>query len=214
MLCENNIFIVIMSLQRFILLFVFLYFFFIINFQVNGTLSIAKTRKAQHMRPSTSTAIHNNENVHIRSGSSSSFSDVSLAEHKVLESNPIASKSILKEADNQPLIEKTKSVGFINSVNLRDVSMATHNDVNINPTQDGVFARVRNAMKYVSMAIAGSAIAAGGIVIGREFDNNNNNNTNQTSTSNIITNSHSVITTDTNTIQRARSDFDNIVNDI
>lgn len=207
-----------MSPQRLFIVFVFLYFFFEIKFQVEGTLSssptITKTRRTQSIRPSTSN--RNTENTHIKSDSLSSFlssaSDTSLTRHKVADSHPIASTSVLKEVDLHPLIGKTKSTGFINSANLRDTSVPTHNGVNIIPTRDGVFARVRTALKYAGIAVAGSAIAAGGFVYGQEINNTHNNNTNQTSNTNIVTSSHSVITTDTNIIQRTRNDFDNIEN--
>lgn len=175
-----------MALQRFTLLFIFLYFFFAISFHVKGTFSatsIARARRVHSHRQTT----QNNLNIHTQSGSLSSFSsaasDSSLTGGKITNSEPIASTSSakknertgFKEADLRPLVDNKKQVTFLDSVNLDEASAATHSaDGDINPSRDGVFARVRSALiAFGASAAVGGAIGVGGVVIDRQFIHNN-----------------------------------------
>lgn len=69
---------------------------------------------------------------------------------------------LLFESERQPMIERTENVRFMESVDLGEASQATHTNGNINPTRDGVFARVRSAvLRYGAAAAVGSAIGVG-----------------------------------------------------
>lgn len=182
-----------MSLRHFILIFVFCTFVFTNNVQVKGMLSassITKARRTQSMRPLTFHRTENKLNTRTQSGSlssiSSSASTSSLSEHKATDSHPIPSTSSrkqidgtsFKEVDLHPLVEKTKQVSFISSVNLNEASVSTHSDGQINPTREGVHARVRSALLRYGSAIAiGTAISAAGVVIDQRFIHNNNTET-------------------------------------
>lgn len=175
-----------MSLQRLILTFVFCASIVTINHQVEGMLT-AKIRRTQSLRPRTIQRAENLLNVNTQSGSLSSISSFAststLSELQAAESQPIASASSRKQIDSarfknvdlHPLAEKTKHVSFINSVNLDEASASTYSDGHIDPSRDGVFARVRNTLlRYGSAAALGTAIGAGGVVIDQHFFHNNN----------------------------------------
>lgn len=222
-----------MMLQHVNLVFVYSYLF-IVNFQADGTLSpstLAKTRRTQSMRPLST--VHRTENI-LRTQSdtlsaiSSSSLDLSMTGSEIIDSRPIASSSssarqidtsVLKEVELTPLIEKTKRVNFINTPNLHEASVATYSDGNINPARDsawctfrpGVLSRVKKILQYGSLALAGSAIGAGGVKFAQSL-NENKNKKNQTFTSTTVSNGHNVITTDTNSVQRTKTDFDNLEN--
>lgn len=187
-----------MSLQRIILVLVLLYCCFsVIDFQVGGTLtgsSMLKTRRTQSMRPLTSHT-HKTENTGLgktqtqsRSSISSSASTAPLTEIKAADSEPIPSTSSLsgiqidstslKEVDHRQLSERTRHTSLIESIDLNDPSISTHSDGSINPSRDGVFARVRNTiLRYGSAGVIGAAVGVGGFELKKHFfaDNNNNN---------------------------------------
>lgn len=212
-----------MMLQHVNLVFVYSYLF-IVNFQADGTLSpstLAKTRRTQSMRPLST--VHRTENI-LRTQSdtlsaiSSSSLDLSMTGSEIIDSRPIASSSssarqidttVLKEVELAPLIEKTKRVNFINTPNLHEASVATYSDGNINPARDGVLSRVKKILQYGSLALAGSAIGAGGVKFAQSL-NENKNKKNQTFTSTTVSNGHNVIITDTNSVQRTKTDFDDL----
>lgn len=178
-----------MSLKRFILVFVLLCSFSAIDFQVEGALSMAKTRRTQSMRLLTSHKTENNIKTHTQSGSESAGS--SLTELRAPNSHPIASTSTGKkfdsttfeEVDLTPLVEQARRTGFINSINLNEASSSTHSNGNINPARDGVFARIRSAMlRHGTAGVIGSAIGVGGFEIKKklfpgEFNDTHVNNT-------------------------------------
>lgn len=150
--------------------------------QVESTLATtgAKVRRTQAFRvPS-----YNSElNPKTRLGSSKST-----ASHTVeSESRPIASTSAIQpeidvhfyeqETFLQPLIEgKSKRVRINSSPNLHDPMAMTQSD-HIDPTRDGVFARM---VRHGSSVAIGSAIGVGGLAAKQFlFQNNNNNNITQ-----------------------------------
>lgn len=178
-----------MLLQRKTLVLVFLYFFSVHEFQVEGTLSsMAKTRRTQSMRPLASHKTNgNNLETHSQSGSQSSFSSASTATElhaPAVGSQPIASTSIgkqfastsFKEVDLRPLTDNLQHTRQLSSISLHDASIATHSDGgNIDPTRHGVFARVRSTMqRYGSAVVIGAAVGVGGIEAYNHFFPGNN----------------------------------------
>lgn len=165
-----------MASQQLILIFVCCTIFLNTNFQVNGMFS-AGIRRTQSMRPiQTGSKL----NTNTRSGSLSSFSSASsLPELKIGESEPVATTSSrrqidgtsLKEVDLHPLVKKTKPVRFnLNEASINEASASTHSGANINPSRDGVQARVRSALLQFSAAVGiGTAIGAAGVVIDQRF---------------------------------------------
>lgn len=165
-----------MASQCVILIFICCTFLLNNNFPVNGMFS-AGIRRTQSIRP---IQTGNKLNTNTRSGSLSSFSSVSsLPEIKLAESEPIASTSSrrqidgtsLREADLHPLVKKAKPVRFnLNEASVNEASSSTHSGVNINPSRDGVQARVRSALLQFSAAVGiGTAIGAAGVVIDQRF---------------------------------------------
>lgn len=137
---------------------------------MSSSSSLATVRRMQPMRTPAA-----------RSGSVSSFSssasETSSKQHTI-ESEPIQSTSTGKrskitemvEEDLQPMIGSPKHVSFMQTVDLCEASIATHSYGNIDPTRDGVFARVRSVvLRFGVAASIGTAVGAGGVVIGRQF---------------------------------------------
>lgn len=156
--------------------------------EVNGTLpsALASIRRNQPIRLPESYKINGVQRTHSRSGSVSSFSPSqskhSMREHHTIESEVEPSTSTgkrgdvrdFKEVELEPIIESSKHVSFIKSVDLSDASTATHSHGNINPIRDGVFARVRSAvLRFGAAVVVGTAVGAGGAVIDRQFIHTN-----------------------------------------
>lgn len=155
--------------------------------QVESAFSAAKVRRTQSVRlPS-----YNSELIpKTRPASTSSIT--STASHKVeFESKSASTSSFQPEIDQhqhhhhqetalKPLLEgesNSKHVRFMGSASLIDPNAGTQSE-NIDPTRDGVFARVRNRMlRYGSGAVIGSAIGAGGLAAKQLLFQNNNNTT-------------------------------------
>lgn len=108
-----------------------------------------------------------------RNASPSSSSASSAFSLKAAEMKPFASTSTFQEVDLQPMIEQPKHVGFISSISLNDATAGTQS-VHLDPSRDGVYARMRsNALRFGSSAVIGSVIGVGGAVIGQRFIYNN-----------------------------------------
>lgn len=125
----------------------------IINFRVKAAFSatsVAKVGRMQPIRLFASNKPANNHNGCTQSESVSSFSssasETSLTQYKPIESEPIPSTSsgkygckiYFKEVELQPMVESSKHVSFMKSVDLHEASAGTHSGGNINPAQDGV----------------------------------------------------------------------------
>lgn len=172
--------------------------------QVESTLtsSVAKGRRTQSMRiPPYNSELRPKTPPASPSGSSSSTASRNIES----ESKPIAgtSSSFQLETEHQhlePLIEKeSKHVRVISSARSIDPMAGTQSE-HLDPTRDGVFARMRNRMlRYGSSAVIGYAIGAGGLTAAKQllFQNSNNitqpvnttqNRSNQTSYNDIISN--------------------------
>lgn len=164
-----------MAPLRIVLLFVFC----IVNFKVEASFSTAtltKARRTQSMRPIGVHKTESSPNTHTRSES--------VIEIKPSDPQPIPSTSgvkrtnsiDLKEAELEPLVEQSKHVRFISTVNLNDVSMQTQSEGGqINPSRDGVFARARNAfVQFGSSVVAGTALGSGAAVAHSLLKNENN----------------------------------------
>lgn len=81
-----------------------------------------------------------------------------------VQSEPIASTSIMREKNQQPLLEKTKHVSFAPNIDLTSVSEQTHSE-RIDPSRDGVRARMQNTLRN-SAAVVGGAVVSGAIGAG------------------------------------------------
>lgn len=172
-----------MAILRTILVSFCLYIFYNIDFQTEGamsTLSLAKARRTEAARPLTSykTEIDGRS----RSDSISSSSGGSIPEIRSSDSHPIPSTSAgmqfsetnMQEIDLQPLVKNVKKVGSAqaNLPNLQEAASGTH-VADINPTRDGFYSRVRSAfLQFSSAVVVGSAVGAGGAVIGEHLLHN------------------------------------------
>lgn len=126
------------------------------------------------------------------SSSLSSFSSSnSINSANNVKTKPAASTSNFKEVDlERPLVEKTKRVSFITDVNLREASEQTHSD-HLNPSRDGVRARVHRILLKYGAPIAVGAAVGGAIGVGA-FEFLNTSTTTTTTTQKSVDSSQHV----------------------
>lgn len=165
-----------MSLRHIAFFINLIYFFFIFTTEATiPTATLVKVRRTQSMRPLTSRKTVNDLQSTDRSGfHSSSASDVSITELKHDDPQPFPSTSTGKRAgvisppeiEHKPLVDKATHVNFAEHPNVHETSASTHRNGEIDPTRDGVHARIRNAFtRFGTVAVVVTAIGVGGLAV-------------------------------------------------
>lgn len=184
-----------MGVLRAILVCFCLYFFYNMEFQVEGALSafsVAKARRTQSMKPLTSYKSEfesRTRNEPISSSSSDSITEIKPSDPQPIPSTSAAkrlSETNMQEVDLEPLVENSKKISSVRA-NLPDLQEAASvtNFGEINPARDGLYARVQSAFGQFSGAVVvGSAIGAASAVIGDQLMQN----ISWTNTTNLIKN--------------------------
>lgn len=166
--------------------------FIVHDVQGAGVSSLVKVRRTQSMKPLISHGSEIDSNMRARSDSLSSISSIDAQASESI-SNKRIDRTSLKEAESHSIAENPKHVNFRNADILGEASTSTFSDGNIDPTQHGVFARVRNAITQYGAAVVGvgaigvgvGAIGVGANEFGKSlFPNNNHTQLNNTIISN------------------------------
>lgn len=139
--------------------------------KAEAAISSARTR-SQSMK----TLRRNYENNPSPPRTSSSSIDSSSQLDAKIEPKASTSKQTcegcLREVDLQPIAEEKAIRRLRTEVNLNEAMVSTHSDGRINPSRDGVYARIRNIFHQHGVPLAfGNAVGLGGFEIGRHFLN-------------------------------------------
>lgn len=153
--------------------------------EIDSSFSSTAIKRAKARSQSMSAISYNKDFQPItRAQPTSISSSSSISVHSDVKTNPnqIGSTSAFEEIDlrREPLVERSKHVSF-SSADLREATAVT-SGVRLDPTRDGVFARLRqilyrNAAPIVAGAAVGGVIGGGGVVA--TFDIFNITNTTQ-----------------------------------
>lgn len=164
--------------------FVLICFIILQTIQVEAVISASKIRRTQSLssRAGQQTIPEIPINTKSTSARSSSSSISSSSHHlNTAETEPLdttlrrQSNSLLaSESEQQALIERSNHAEIISgaSINLNEAAHVTHG-AHLDPLRDGVLARVRRIIQRYGVGFAvGSAIGAGGYVLGNHFAHN------------------------------------------